>query len=75
MEGSIPWFRPKVEGLLGQWHLRAGDTPSGLVLAACDRTFPADESLEERDEVRSIPANERCYVCQGVHAVTDRNRT
>ena len=67
------WFRPTGEGFLSQWHIRAGETAQGLVLAACDRTFRADEALEER-EVRKIPANERCYVCQGLHATIEQNR-
>ena len=68
------WFRPKAEGLLGQWHMRAGETPTGIVLAACDRTFQSDEALEER-QVGQVPVNERCDACQGVHAATERNRT
>jgi len=67
------WFRPLGEGFLGHWHMRAGETTQGLVLAACDRTFRADEALDE-DDVQVIPANERCYVCQGVRAANGAKR-
>ena len=48
-------------------------TLRGDVLSACDHPYAADVELEER-AVTSIPSNERCYVCQGVHAARERNR-
>jgi hypothetical protein len=69
----LEWFRPKGEGSLGQWHIHAGDTSAGLVLAACDRTFRPDEAFEER-QIAEIPANERCGDCQGVHAAMKQDR-
>ncbi len=64
---DAPWVRAKAEGLLGQWHMPAGDGVQGLLLCACNRTFNGDTDLEHR-EVRLVPANERCPVCQGVLA-------
>jgi hypothetical protein len=73
MTEDARWIRPKAEGSLGRWHMRAGHTRTG-VLAACDRMFPDAGELEERSEA-VVPANERCPVCQGVHTATERNRT
>ena len=70
--GDAPWIRARLEGFLGQWHMPAGEGVRGWILAACDRTFSADTDLEE-GEVRVIPANERCPVCQGIHAARMRN--
>ena len=69
---DAPWIRAKAEGFLGQWHMPAGEGVRGLVLAACDTTFSGDADFEQR-EVRLIPANERCPVCQGVLAARVRN--
>jgi len=60
-------------GWLGQWHMPAG-TRRGGVLAACDRSFAVDAQLAER-LVRMIRANERCYVCQGVHGAAECKQT
>jgi hypothetical protein len=73
MSEDAAWIRPKVDGFLGQWHMPAGHTQNG-VLAACDRMFSDGGEMEERP-VGVIPANERCPVCQDVHAATNRNRT
>ena len=70
---NAAWIRARAEGLLGQWHMPAGRSPAGI-LAACDRTFPDDDQLEERS-VGMIADNERCPVCQGVHAAAERNRS
>ena len=69
MTDDAPWVRAKSEGLLGRWHMPAGHGPRG-VLTACDTTFPGE--LEERSE-DSIRLNERCPICQDVHAATTRN--
>jgi hypothetical protein len=74
MTDNTPWIHVKAEGLLGQWHMPAGHSTRGLVLVACDQTFTPELRLEER-AVGLIPANERCPVCQGLHAATQRNRT
>ena len=50
----------------------AGEGVGGRVLTACDSTISSDVHLEER-EVRLIPANERCPVCQDVYAARMRN--
>lgn len=65
-----PWIRPRKEGLLGKWHMPAGELRGG-VLTACDRPFPADEQLEKR-MVRQIPVVERCSVCQDVETARAR---
>ena len=70
---AADWFRPRSEGFPSEWHMRAGETPAGLILAACDRTFRSDDTLEER-EPDAIPANERCDVCRDVYAAAERNR-
>ena len=67
---DAPWFRAKADGFLGVWHMPAGETRRG-VLAACDRPFADGEGLEEKP-VDTIPLNERCPVCEGVHAARDR---
>jgi hypothetical protein len=69
---SFEWFRPTSDGLFGQWHMRAGETAAGLILAACDQTFRGDELLEARP-VATISADERCNVCQGVRAAAEQN--
>ena len=73
MTDDAPWVRPKADGFMGWWHMPAGRNPAG-VLVACDRTFHNDTELEEQ-RASSILANQRCAVCQGVHAATERNRT
>ena len=72
MTDDAPWVRPKADGFLGWWHMPAGRGPAG-VLVACDRTFPDHAELEEQP-ASSIPANQRCPVCQGVHAAMERSR-
>jgi hypothetical protein len=63
------WMKDADERLLGQWHMRAGHTTTGVVLTACDRSFSTDDLLEHR-ALDEIPESERCAVCQGVHAAT-----
>jgi hypothetical protein len=65
---EAPWIRAQADGFLGLWHMPAGRSNVG-VLTACDRPLRDDMQLEER-AVGVIPANERCPVCQGVHART-----
>ena len=60
-----PWIKQASEGLLGQWHMPAGEG-SGFILAACDSRFETDVRLDRRD-VGRIPASERCPVCQDVY--------
>ena len=62
------WIRPKAEGSLGPWHMPAGHGPHGI-LTACDRTLSGEAELEERPE-DAIQLDERCPVCQEVHAAT-----
>ena len=69
---AAPWIRGRTEGLLSQWHMPAGEGMGGLVLCACDTTFSPDAQLDKR-LVGSIRLDERCPVCQGVHAVRVRN--
>ena len=69
---DAPWIRARLEGLLGQWHMPAGEGVRGLLLCACDRTFNAHTDLDER-EVQLIPANARCVVCQRVYAARERS--
>ena len=69
---DAPWIRARAEGLLGQWHMPAGEGVGGLLLTACDRTFGGDTDLEQR-EVRLVPANERCPLCQSVHVAREPN--
>ena len=70
---DAPWIRAKADGLLGQFHMPAGDGVRGMRLTACDRTFSGDTDLEERI-VRLVPGNERCYVCQGVYVAREQNK-
>ena len=60
-----PWIKQAGEGLLGQWHMPAGEG-AGFILAACDNRFDTDVRLDRR-EVGRIPASERCAVCQEVY--------
>lgn len=70
MSGSDepPWLKVESEGIFGRWHMPVGGG-AGFVLTACDVRLR--EGVIER-EVRLIPANERCPVCQGVHAARER---
>ena len=68
---EAPWFRAKLEGMLGQWHMPAGTGPAG-VLSACDQTFSDDAELEKQS-VGTIPIDERCPVCEGVQEATERS--
>ena len=71
---DAPWVRTKdsTEGLLGQWHMPAGEGADGSLLTACDISFSSQDHLEERI-VRLVPSNERCPVCQAVYAVRQQN--
>ena len=71
MEDAL-WVRAKAEGLLGQWHMPAGEGGRGFRLMACDRHVAGDAALEER-AVRLIPTTERCPVCQDVYTARVRN--